>query len=158
MDFRVIKKNIEKNTKIRKTIKNQTMVLSESNKSFYQNYEPIKEILIYNLERKPHRHEYELFSGINDDYNCKEKCGEILGFKIKIKKDDKNLVDDFVINPRYIIIKLLKRIVDNKSLFVHSYNNLNDIFQIAMLDELYFQIGFFRVKKEDLQGYKSLSG
>ena len=158
MDFRVIKKNIEKNTKIRKNIKNQTMVLSESNKSFYQNYEPIKETLIYNLERKPHRHEYELFSGINDDYNCKEKCGEILGFKIKIKKDDKNLVDDFVINPRYIIIKLLKRIVDNKSLFVHSYNNLNDIFQIAMLDELYFQIGFFRVKKEDLQGYKSLSG
>jgi hypothetical protein len=57
-------------------------------------------------------------------------------------------VDDFVINPRYIIVKLLKKIVDNKSLFVHSYNNLNDIFQIVMLDELYFKIGFFKFKRK----------
>ena len=148
MDFRVLKKNIEKNSKIKKNIKNQTVTLSENSKSFYQNYEPIKEILIYKIERKPHEHEYDLLSGINDDYNCKEKCGEVLGFQMKIKNDDKNFVDDFVINPRYIIVKLLKKIVDNKSLFVHSYNNLNDIFQIVMLDELYFKIGFFKFKEK----------
>jgi hypothetical protein len=67
---------------------------------------------------------------------------------MKIKNDDKNFVDDFVINPRYIIVKLLKKIVDNKSLFVHSYNNINDIFQIVMLDELYFKIGFFKFKEK----------
>ena len=148
MDFRVVKKNIEKNNKIKKSIKNKSVILSENNKSFYISYEPIKESLIYKIERKPHEHEYELLSGINDDYICKERCGEILGFKIQIKKEDNNLEDEFVINPRYIIIKLLKKIIDNKSLFVHSYNNINDIFQIVMLDELYFKIGFFKEKEK----------
>ena len=145
MDFRVVKKNIEKNTKIRKNIKNQTVILSETNQSFYINYEPIKESLVYSVEKKQHEHEYDLFTGINDDYSCKERCGEFLGFKIKTKKEDEGIYE-FVNNPRYIIIKLLKRIVDNKSLFVHSYNNFNDISQIVMLDELYFKIGFFKQK------------
>ena len=50
----------------------------------------------------------------------------------------------FVNNPKYIIIKLLKQIIKNKSLFIYSFGNLNDIYQICMLDELYFKIGFFR--------------
>ena len=150
LDFRVIKQFIEKNNRIKKNIKNQTVILSENQQSFYVNYEPIKEYNIYNIERKQHQHEYELKSGINDDYFCKEKCGEILGFKIQIKKDD-NPVYDFVNNPRYMIIKLLKKIVDNKSLFVFSFNNYNDIFQIVMLDELYFKIGFFRTEKSNNQ-------
>jgi hypothetical protein len=148
IDFRLIKKNIEKNNKIMKYMNNQSVIFSENNSSYYKNYEPIKENLIYSLERKPHEHEYDLFSDINLDYNCKEKCGDVLGFKIKIGKEDKDYTDDFVNNPRYIIIKLLKRIITNKSFFVHSYNNLNDIFQIAMLDELYFKIGFFKVKEK----------
>ena len=150
LDFRVIKEFIEKNNRIKKNIKNQTVILSENQQSFYVNYEPIKEYNIYNIERKQHQHEYELISGINDDYFCNEKCGEILGFKIQIKKDD-NPVYDFVNNPRYMIIKLLKKIVDNKSLFVFSFNNYNDIFQIVMLDELYFKIGFFRTEKSNNQ-------
>ena len=148
IDFRLIKKNIEKNNKIMKYMNNQSVIFSENNSSYYKNYEPIKENLIYSLERKPHEHEYDLFSDINLDYNCKKKCGDVLGFKIKIGKEDKDYTDDFVNNPRYIIIKLLKRIITNKSFFVHSYNNLNDIFQIAMLDELYFKIGFFKVKEK----------
>ena len=151
IDFRLIKKNIEKNTKIRKYLNNESVFLSENNSSFFNNYEPIKETLIYSLERKPHEHEYDLFSNrINDDYICKEKCGDVLGFKIKINKEDKDFIDDFVNNPKYIIIKLLKKIINNKSFFVHSYNNINDIFQIVMLDELYFQIGFFKVKEKPI--------
>ena len=64
MDFRVVKKNIEKNSKIKKNIKNQTVPFSENSKSFYQKHEPIKEILIYKIERKPHEHEYDLLSTI----------------------------------------------------------------------------------------------
>ena len=145
MDFRVIKKNIEKNTKIRKSIKNYSELLSEGNGNYYINYEPKNEILIYSIEKKPHEHEYELELGINDDYICKEQCGEYLGFKIKIKKEDEG-IDEIVNNPRYIIIKLLKKIIDNKSLFIHSYNNFNDISQIIILDDLYFKIGFFKEK------------
>ena len=144
LDFRVIKKTIEKNSKIKKSTLNKSEYFSEGSQSFYKkNYEPVKENLIYNLERKEHEHEYDLLSGINDDYICQERCGEILGFKIKLKKED-NEIYDFVNNPRYIIIKLLKQIINNKSLFIYSFGNLNDICQICMLDELYFKIGFFR--------------
>ena len=144
LDFRVIKKNIEKNSKIKKSRLNQTEYFSEGSQSFYRNnYEPINEHLIYSLEKKEHEHEYDILSRINDDYICEQKCGEILGFKIKVKKED-NEIYEFVNNPKYIIIKLLKQIIKNKSLFIYSFGNLNDIYQICMLDELYFKIGFFR--------------
>ena len=144
LDFRVIKRIIEKNSKIKKSILNKSEYFNEGSKSFYKNnYEPVNEHLIYKLERKEHEHEYDIFSIINGDYICNEKCGEVLGFKIKVKKED-NEIYEFVNNPRYIIIKLLKQIINNKSLFIYSFGNLNDIYQICMLDELYFKIGFFR--------------
>ena len=143
LDFTVIKKVIEKNTKIKKSIKNKTVVFSGSFKSFYQNNEIIKEYLVYNLEQKKHEHEYDLLNDINEDYICKKKCGDVLGFNIQLKQDDNpNL--EFVINPKYLLIKYLKKIVKNKSLFDFSFGDLNDIYQIVMLDELYFKIGFFR--------------
>ena len=37
---------------IKKNIKNQTVILSENQQSFYVNYEPIKEYNIYNIERR----------------------------------------------------------------------------------------------------------
>ena len=149
LDFRVIKKVLEKNNKIKKSIKNKSEYFNEGSKSFYnKNYAPINEYLIHHLERKNHEHEYDLFSGINDDYICQERCGEILGFKIQVKKGD-NEIYDFVNNPRYIIIRLLKQIIDNKSLFIYSFGNINDINQIVMLDELYFKIGFFREREHN---------
>ena len=155
MDFRVIKKVLEKNSRIKKNIKNKSVIFNENQKSFYnsKNYEPIKEYLITKIERMEHKHEYELLKGINDDYICKEKCGEILGFKIQLKEGDKNIneYNDFVNNPRYIIIKLLKKIVENKSFFIHSYGDIYDISQIAMLDELYFKLGFFKEKDKTVK-------
>ena len=146
LDFTVIKKVIEKNTKIKKRIKNKTVIFSGSFKNFYQNNECTKEYLIYNIQKKEHEHEYDLVNGINDDYICEERCGDVLGFNIQLKEGDQpNL--EFVHNPRYLIIKYLKKIVKNKSLFDFSFGDLNDIYQIVMLDELYFKIGFFRDKK-----------
>ena len=148
LDFTVIKKVIEKNMKIKKRIRNKSTVFSGSDKSFNQSNECTKEYLIYNVEKKEHEHEYNLFDDINLDYNCveKEKCGDVLGFNIQLKEgDNPNL--EFVHNPRYLIIKYLKKIVKNKSLFHFPFGDLNDIYQIVMLDELYFKIGFFRDKK-----------
>jgi hypothetical protein len=147
MDFREIKKVIEKNTKIRKKNKiNMTVMLSENQRSFYLNYEPIKEYLIYNIERIAHKHEYELFEEPNNDYICKEKCEETIGFKIQLKEGD-NIMLKTVNNPGYIIIELLKKIIENKSFFIYSYGNLTHIYQIVMLDELYFKIGFFKAQQ-----------
>ena len=149
LDFRVIKRVIEKNSNIKKSNLYKSEYFNENSKSFYKsNYEPVKEYLIYKLERKEHEHKYDLLSGINDDYICEAKCGEILEFKIQLKKED-NVIYDYVNNPRYLIIKLLKQIINNKSLFIYSFGNLNDIYQIVMLDELYFKIGFFRDRENN---------
>ena len=51
-------------------------------------------------------------------------------------------------NPRILIVNMLKRIDENNSLFEFLYNNIGDIYQIAMLDEMYFKIGFFRKENE----------
>ena len=76
----------------------------------------------------------------------KNKCEETLGFKIQLKERD-NIMIKTVNNPGYIIIELLKKIIENKSFFIYSYGNLTHIYQIVMLDELYFKIGFFRENK-----------
>lgn len=107
------------------------------------NYEPIKETLIYDIERNHHKHHYDIMNGINNNYICEdEECSDILSFSIRQNKDEDKMYN-IVINPKYLIIKLLKKIVDNNSLFIHTYNDKNDIYEIAMLDELYFKIGFF---------------
>ena len=65
----------------------------------------------------------------------------------KSEKDKKDVY--FIYNPRYIIIDNLKKILDNNSLFIYPYEGVNDdICQIAVLDQLYFQIGFFKDEKE----------
>ena len=104
----------------------------------------INEISIYSIERNKHEHEYNIIDGINNDYNCENKnCSDILSFTIqKSEKDKKDVY--FIYNPRYVIIKILKKILDNNSLFIYPYESVNDdIYQIAMLDQLYFNIGFF---------------
>ena len=166
LDFKIIKKYIEKNNKINKNINldnNKTVILfnkginnkNNFNKTFigekdnYINYEPIKELFIYDIERNKHNHEYNIMDGINNNYNCEnQNCNEILSFTIQ-QNIEGELMLEYVNNPRYIIIKILKTILYNNSLFIHSYNDYNDISQIAMLDELYFKIGFFKISEDN---------
>ena len=133
--------NNEENTKIKKL---KTILIEK-----FEKVHTIEEISIYNIEREKHEHNYNIMDGINDDYNCENKnCPIILNFSIQKNKDDNKDIC-LLLNPRYIIIKLLKKILENNSLFIYPYEDeLNeDINQIAMLDELYFQIGFFKVQQ-----------
>ena len=87
--------------------------------------------------------------GINNNYNCENhNCNEILSFTIQQNIDGDKIIE-YVNNPRYIIIKILKTILYNNSLFIYSYNDYNDISQIVMLDELYFKIGFFKISEDN---------
>ena len=109
-----------------------------------------KEILIYNIERNKHEHEYNIIDGINNDYTCVKTCKEhILSFTIQKTKDDiKEKIN--ILNPKYIISKILKKILGKNSLFIYPYEDVNqDIYQIALLDELYFKIGFFKYQKKE---------
>ena len=166
LDFRYIKKYMEKDDKKNKINNHldlsKTIMVPQKNedKSQYKKYnsnidhnefkinkELNKEIIIYNIERKKHEHNYNIMDEINGDYNCENYkisgCSDILCFSIEKNKD--NVEDYYLINPRYIIIRILKNILDNNSLFIYPYTEYNDdIYQIAMIDELYFQIGFFK--------------
>ena len=121
---------------------NKNKLNNESNEK-----ESTKEILIYNLERNKHEHEYNIIDGINNDYTCVQNCEDIMSFTIQKTKDgDKEKI--FIFNPKYIINKILKKILDKNTLFIYPYEGVNnDIYQIALLDELYFKIGFFKYQK-----------
>ena len=120
------------------------------------NYEPIKETLIYNIERNYHAHKYDIMKGINNNYLCENnECVDILSFSIQ-QSENGDKMYNMVINPKYLIIKLLKKIKDNNSLFIHTYNDQNDIYEIAMLDELYFKIGFFQIPEDQKDTFNIL--
>ena len=120
------------------------------------NYEPIKETLIYEIERNYHVHNYDIINGINNNYICENKeCSDILSFSIQQTENEEKMYN-MIINPKYLIIKLLKKIIDNNSLFIHTYNDKNDIYEIAMLDELYFKIGFFQIPEEQKDTFNIL--
>ena len=48
------------------------------------------------------------------------------------------------LNPIYLIKKLLNKIEKENSLFISDIENIDDIEQIAIWDEIYFDIRFFR--------------
>ena len=161
LDFRIIKKFLEHNRKINKNValnSSKTSLFENYEKrkkisvfkslvnrnESYINYEPSKELLIYEIERNWHDHEYNIMDGINDSYNCNNPdCNEILSFNIRQGTDGEEMTE-YVNNPRIILIKILKIILYNNSLLIYSYNDYDDICQIVMLDELYFKIGFFK--------------
>ena len=135
---------------------NKIKMYKEKKEINNNNYEPIKETLIYNIERNYHAHNYDIMNGINNNYLCEnEECSDILSFSIQ-QSENEDKMYNMVINPKYLIIKLLKKITDNNSLFIHTYNDKNDIYEIAMLDELYFKIGFFQIPKEQKDSFNIL--
>ena len=104
---------------------------------------PFKEEKILYLEKIKHKHEFEL-EKILGDFICKNReCQEYMGFyivnNIKNKKDYQN-----ALNPIYLIEKLLDKIEKNNSLILPDIDYTDDIQQIAIWDEIYFNIRFFR--------------
>ena len=104
---------------------------------------PFKEKKILYLEKIRHKHEFEL-EKILGNFICKnEECQEYMGFyivnNIKNKKDYQN-----ALNPIYLIEKLLDKIEENNTLIFPDIDNMDDIQQISIWDEIYFNIRFFR--------------
>ena len=104
---------------------------------------PFKERKILYLEKIKHKHEFEL-EKILGDFICKNgECQEYMGFyivnNITNKKDYQN-----ALNPIYLIEKLLDKIEESNSLILPDIDYMDDIQQIAIWDEIYFNIRFFR--------------
>ena len=168
LDFKYIKQNLEDN---RNKIDNRFQCFNDNNDmlntinvrddnkiiSWYsinnKKYDLHKEdlyeeIIIKNIKMNKHEHDYDIMKEdeIYGDYHCSKGCdNNFLSFAIE-KREFGGIIEDFFLcNPRYIIRRILQNIVDKNSLFIYPYNEYNDdIYQIAMLDELYFKIGFFK--------------
>ena len=139
LNFREIKKYIEKND-----LANKNNNILEQRKTIgYQKDEEEKKIkmndVLEQLKNKMNKGKIKLnkLNKLNNESNEKES---------KTKDGDKEKI--FIFNPKYIISKILKKILDKNTLFIYPYEGVNnDIYQIALLDELYFKIGFFKYQK-----------
>ena len=108
--------------------------------------EQYKEIKILYLEKKYHKHKFDIET-LSDNYVCKnEECkdeGVYMWFDIVDNITNKKLEQN-ALNPIYLIKKLLNKIEEENSLFISDIENIDDIQQIVILDEIYFDIRFFR--------------
>ena len=108
--------------------------------------EKYKEIKILFLEKKYHKHKFDIET-LSGHYICKDKeCEDESVYmwfdivnNITNKKSQQN-----ALNPIYLIKKLLNKIEKENSLFISDIENIDDIEQIAIWDEIYFDIRFFR--------------
>ena len=108
--------------------------------------ENIKEIIITKIAQIKHKHDFES-DDIYGDYHCKDNvCSEYMSFYI-----DSNILNkecdkyENIINPKYIINDLFTKILEENNLFIFPNDKMiDDIKQIAMYDQLYFHIGYFR--------------
>ena len=108
--------------------------------------EKYEEIKILFLEKKYHKHKFDIET-LSDNYVCKDKeCEDedvYMWFDIVNNRSNKKQEQN-ALNPIYLIKKLLNKIEEENSLFISDIENIDDIQQIAIWDEIYFDIRFFR--------------
>ena len=98
---------------------------------------------IYYLEKKKHEHKFDLES-LAGEFKCeKVECQEYMWFEVVNNIKNKKHIEN-VLKPIYLIEKLLNKIEDNNSIIIPDIADLNDIEQIAFLDDIYFKLRFFR--------------
>ena len=107
------------------------------------NNSDFKEIKILFLEKIKHKHEFEI-EKLSGEFICIDnECQEYMWFNVVNSITNKKETEN-VLNPIYLIEKLLNKIEENNSVIIPDIANTDDIQQVAFLDEIYFNIRFFR--------------
>ena len=107
------------------------------------NKEKFKEIKILYLEKIKHEHPFDI-ENLSKEFICKdENCSEYMWFNIVNSKKNKKTTEN-ALNPIHLIKKLLNKIEEHNSVIIPDIDDTNDIEQIAIWDEIYFNIRFFR--------------
>ena len=110
--------------------------INNSNKSF-------KEKKIVYLKRKKHEHKFEL-EKISSNFVCVDNnCQEYMWFDL-VNSDKEEKICENALNPICKIEDILEKIKEKNSLILNDIDNWDYIYQVVILDDIYFNIRFFR--------------
>ena len=112
--------------------------LSQINKA-----EKYVEKKIFSLKKKKHEHKFEL-EKISSNFVCvDDNCQEYMWFDIVNSEKDEKICEN-ALNPICKIEQILEKIEEKNSLIIPELNNWDYIYQVSILDDIYFNIMFFR--------------
>ena len=115
----------------------------EFNLSKINKEEKFVEKKIYSLKKKKHEHKFEL-EKISSNFVCiDDNCQEYMWFDIVNSEKDEKVCEN-ALNPICKIEQILEKIEEKNSLIIPEFNNWDYIYQVSILDDIYFNIMFFR--------------
>ena len=102
-----------------------------------------KEKKILYLKKKEHEHKFEL-EKISSNFVCVDNnCQEYMWFDIVNSDKDEKICEN-ALNPICKIEDILENIKNNNSLIINYIDNWDSIYQVVILDDIYFNIRFYR--------------
>ena len=108
--------------------------------------EEVKKIKLTKLEKIKHDHNF-IIDNDSEFYYCENEpiCQEYLNYEVCDNITNKEYTTR-VYNPIQFLDEILFIIENNNSLICSKFNQIEDIVQIAIYDDLYYNCGFFRDK------------
>ena len=95
------------------------------------------------IKKRKHEHKFEL-EKISSNFVCVDNnCQEYMWFDI-VNSDKSEKICENALNPICRIEDILEKIKDKNSLIINDITNWDYIYQVCLLDEIYFNIRFFR--------------
>ena len=102
-----------------------------------------KEKKILYLKKKEHEHKFEL-EKISSNFVCVDNnCQEYMWLDIVNSDKDEKICEN-ALNPICKIEDILENIKNNNSLIINDIDNWDSIYQVVILDDIYFNIRFYR--------------
>ena len=102
-----------------------------------------KEKKIVYLKKKKHEHKFEL-EKLSSNFVCVDNnCQEYMWFDLVNSDKDEKICEN-ALNPICKIEDILEKIKEKNSLIFNDIDNWDYIYQVVILDEIYFNLRFFR--------------
>ena len=102
-----------------------------------------KEKKIVYLKKKKHEHKFEL-EKLSSNFVCVDNnCQEYMWFDLVNSDKDEKICEN-ALNPICKIEDILEKIKEKNSLILNDIDNWDYIYQVVILDEIYFNLRFFR--------------
>ena len=101
-----------------------------------------KKKIVY-LKKKKHEHKFEL-EKLSSNFVCVDNnCQEYMWFDLVNSDKDEKICEN-ALNPICKIEDILEKIKEKNSLIFNDIDNWDYIYQVVILDEIYFNLRFFR--------------
>ena len=106
------------------------------------NKKEYKEQKILSLKKKKHEHKFEL-EKISSNFVCIDNnCQEYMWFDIVNSEKEEKICEN-ALNPICKIEEILEKIEEKNSLIIPEFYDWDYIYQVCILDDIYFNIRFF---------------